>query len=606
MPYMRARVARDLKDFLHRYQEGALGMLALLDCAGKGGWRGDQSSDISVSEFPGIEGKDAVEVWCLVEKLRVLMREALGERNFSSLFIKYLDKYLEHSYDGLDDRLNYAGFQIFVWRYPIYDNIKYRKDVQSLEKLVKERWSWFVVYHFAAGELWKKISAPVRCYVLCRAADSLSFGERYSSLPRSASAPYEDLVGALVSLSKDTKARLDEAEEKEAAAKERQKIEEECAKKVRDISYIPPAILEARALDAAQIMAVRNACMEEIKHSPKEVYETAATIDESARFCVLLAKPENHIKVRSAQYVEKAVRSMTEIDMVNEAARVLSSVPPYTAYVRLEKKEGETGAWTGKVRMKKLASVSADALQKARRAIEGKVEEYTRPREKIWQEIEERRGRIRVPAPSRQTEAVKEAAPPQRSGSLPEEEPPPPRRAAATKKAQEKKVREDEAFRTQGEHTDAGGPVAEAEGNIKSARAEGPDKPVLAGRGVQRDPQSVIGENPSQTPHMRLVYRSDLTEPSKEWMEITTEKGKVFLRNGCCHIGVNPPGVIVRGPQIAMVDFRVHVDAASVGGRGEDEPSGAVFDTEAYGIVFRMEDKRDASFYCLNIWRWNC
>jgi hypothetical protein len=48
MPYMRARVARDLKDFLHRYQEGALVMLALLDCAGKGGWRGDQSSDISV------------------------------------------------------------------------------------------------------------------------------------------------------------------------------------------------------------------------------------------------------------------------------------------------------------------------------------------------------------------------------------------------------------------------------------------------------------------------------------------------------------------------------------------------------------------------------
>jgi hypothetical protein len=86
------------------------------------------------------------------------------------------------------------------------------------------------------------------------------------------------VVGALVSLSKDTKARLDEVEEKEAAAKERKRIEEECAKKVGQISYSPPGILEARVLDAAQRRAVRDACIEEIKQGPQVVYEVASTL----------------------------------------------------------------------------------------------------------------------------------------------------------------------------------------------------------------------------------------------------------------------------------------------------------------------------------------
>lgn len=46
MRYMRARVVRDIKQFLHRYQERALVMLALADCAGKGGCRFGQDQDI--------------------------------------------------------------------------------------------------------------------------------------------------------------------------------------------------------------------------------------------------------------------------------------------------------------------------------------------------------------------------------------------------------------------------------------------------------------------------------------------------------------------------------------------------------------------------------
>jgi hypothetical protein len=102
MEYMIPKVVRDIKEFLHRYQEGALVMLALLDCAGKGGWRGRQDGNISVSEFPGIDGKDPVDTWWLVERLRVLMHNALGDNGFSSVFAKYLDSYM---YSDLEHRL---------------------------------------------------------------------------------------------------------------------------------------------------------------------------------------------------------------------------------------------------------------------------------------------------------------------------------------------------------------------------------------------------------------------------------------------------------------------------------------------------------------------
>jgi hypothetical protein len=285
------------------------------------------------------------------------------------------------------------------------DDIRYRYDVQSLEKLVKERWNWFVRNHPAAGEWWKKLSAVVRCYVLCRAADRISFGERYSSLPRSTFAPYEELVGALVSLSKDTKARLDEAEEKEAAAKERKRIEEECAEKVGRISHSPPAVLEARALDAAQIRAVRDVCIKVIKDGPKDVHETAATIDEFARLCVLLAEPQNHIKVISTQYVEKPVRSRAEIDMVNEMSREFVNLPRYTGYARVVgEKDGKAIVWKGKVRTIELPSVAADAVYQASEAIEKYALPFSKPRKEIRKEIEKRqepwRRRVRVEAPS--------------------------------------------------------------------------------------------------------------------------------------------------------------------------------------------------------------
>jgi hypothetical protein len=245
--------------------------------------------------------------------------------------------------------------------------------------------------------------------------------------------------------------------------------------------------------------------------------------------------------------------------MVNEMARVLTGIPKYTAYAKIvQEKIGGPIVWKGRVQPAKLSSVSAGAPETARLAIEKRAIDYTRPRGEIREEIARRqekwRRRVSVEAPSERTgekklvDALKHGV-----ATLDEEEPPP--RMVLTK--------------------EGGG----------------------LGGGAQA---------PEDTEKVRLVYRSDFTAPSKEWMEITAETRKVFRRDGCCHIAVNPPGVIVRGPKIAMEDFRVCVDAASVAGRGEDVPEGADFEAEAYGIVFRMEDTKNPSFYCLNIYSRRC
>jgi hypothetical protein len=202
--------------------------------------------------------------------------------------------------------------------------------------------------------------------------------------------------------------------------------------------------------------------------------------------------------------------------------------------------------------------VSTGALEAARLAIEKRALDYTRPREEIREEIAKRqekwRKRVRVEAPSERIEEKKQADAQVQQVAAPDEEAPPPRMVFAK---------------------------------------EGGGEGRLAGA-------------PEGTEKVRLVYRSDFTAPSKEWPETTAETHKVFRRNGWCHIAVNPPCVITRYPQIAMVDFRVYVDAASVAGRGEDAPPGAEFESEGYGIFFRVEDSKNPSFYCLNIRRRRC
>lgn len=120
------------------------------------------------------------------------------------------------------------------------------------------------------------------------------------------------------------------------------------------------------------------------------------TVDLFVCFCDLLAQPENHIEVRTGQFVGKEYNTRLEADMVNEVSRLLTSLPKYTAYAKIVTESGgKAGVWKGKVRTLELTEVAADAAEKARAAIEANMFAYTRPREQIRAEIEQRQARWR-------------------------------------------------------------------------------------------------------------------------------------------------------------------------------------------------------------------
>jgi hypothetical protein len=372
-----------------------------------------------------------------VERLRGIMREALGERCFSRLFIKYLDNYYHSSYDSLDDKLYWAGFQTSIERYPVYDSIKRRDDVQSLETLVRERWDWFAAQHAKAAEWWRKCSAdpPIRYYLLCRAADLVSFGEMYQSLLQSAFAPYEEVVGALVSLSQDTTARHEAAEERQAAAQEMQRIEAECAERVAKISYSPPAALSPRVLSGSEIQQVKNACVEQLQQD-EMARSAAATIEDFVHFCEVLGNPENHIRIYTGQYVERQANTRTYADMSNEMSQVLVGLERYSAYAKvLHEDKGEQVVVSQKIKTppmppvrggeaaeRYLLRVRRDVWEETLRAglvkERGAIEEEIRHRQHSWQEMA-------LDAPPRQSAGKLEFVFPSEALPFDPDEPPP-------------------------------------------------------------------------------------------------------------------------------------------------------------------------------------
>lgn len=87
-----------------------------------------------------------------------------------------------------------------------------------------------------------------------------------------------------------------------------------------------------------------------------------------------------------------------------------------------------------------------------------------------------------------------------------------------------------------------------------------------------------------------LLYCSDFTVPAKDWNETTTERYKVYRRDGYLHIGVNPPLAILRCVPVSIGDFKFCVDAGFVTPRG------------VCGVVFRVKDyNENDTFYALSI-----
>lgn len=103
-------------------------------------------------------------------------------------------------------------------------------------------------------------------------------------------------------------------------------------------------------------------------------------LEEFGKFCEILGKPENHIKVRSWQFVTKQINIRTEQDMVNETARELSGLPKYTAHAKVLEDQGRK-IWKGRIRTIELGA------KKACKASALETVNYVETRAKIHEEI---------------------------------------------------------------------------------------------------------------------------------------------------------------------------------------------------------------------------
>jgi hypothetical protein len=227
-------------------------------------------------------------------------------------------------------------------------------------------------------------------------------------------------VGRIVSILKG----MAEQERKGRRRKEEEK------EKARFVSYVQKMVAEVdldlqetvkelgpQVLTRDELERVKQACRSEIDSSPAAV-KMREVVSSFVELCELLAKPENHIKVRAAA----TGPAPNEAEMVNEMARVLTQIPRYTAYAKVfEEKGGESIVWKGTIRREKLPNAPAGAFEEAMKVVVENASSYTRPRGEIEDEIRKRQADWRQVSHSRPQAQTQKAA---RPAGKPVEPPP--------------------------------------------------------------------------------------------------------------------------------------------------------------------------------------
>ena len=419
LEFLKDSIVRKLERFLQEYKEGAFVMLALLDAAHHG-WRGD----IGLPALPGIAGKHPIEVLRLIKKLNDIMRlnsnfevfliyfDRARRLNFFKKVIYRPDIYLNQSKDYKDDFLEelrgYGGFDLAAGELGMpYDT---RKGVRFLKTTLTDRWDWFSRNYPEAARQWVSTDEIERWYSLNRAWEIVFYSETIAYTDTS-------LVSALVHLLKDTEARLVEAKQREKdeklkkeEAEKRKEIERKCAEKMANISIAPLENLAPVVLSESEIKALREACLKELYQTNQrdwDVKTTLEVIDEFVKFCILLMKPENHVKVQSGQYVEKQVNTRQYHDMNDEMAWELMKLPRFTAYAKvIQEQQGEQVIRIRKIKTLKLEEprLQGRELEEMKKQINEntKILGYIKPRVQIEDEIRQRQEKWRSGALSDQ------------------------------------------------------------------------------------------------------------------------------------------------------------------------------------------------------------
>jgi hypothetical protein len=161
---------------------------------------------------------------------------------------------------------------------------------------------------------------------------------------------------------------------------------------------------------------LKNICLHEFSQCDQNTwnaYGTLQVIDDFVQFCRLLSKPENHVKTRSSQYIEKLVNSRTFIDMNHEMAHELIKLPRYTAYAKIiEERGGDQTVIAPKFRAQKPPSVPHGRNRDIRdRALELTHSFYCKERTQIEEELRHRQKNWRKRSATEGTPANKHSPP---------------------------------------------------------------------------------------------------------------------------------------------------------------------------------------------------
>jgi hypothetical protein len=301
--------------FFEKYEEGAVVALALVgtaefptrwvwDLGGKSGDTGYYPY-FNVLYLPDIENRKPWEVLSLLEELTAALSGIKCETDCAKFYESanganpYTRKKREMrgGYEIETDLDNLVGFGAHAG--DLTKLIEDRDELKEIKKAIDLN-VWREYLDIGKHKWWDKSSDLMKAYLIARACDIVHFGKEVADF----TFPQPDVNGAGDKEVTEFVAAL------VGMVKQKEKYHEWP-------KYLPqrvvPGTLDPRVLNGEEAQLVREACMKELQVSDEQIQKVAGTIDEFAKFCGLLGKPENHIKVRSGMARKRTPSSSSSL-----------------------------------------------------------------------------------------------------------------------------------------------------------------------------------------------------------------------------------------------------------------------------------------------------
>ena len=384
--------------FLEKNREGAFVALALIDSASRGGWWQGQG----MLKFPGIEGKEPLEILRVVKRLNDFMLanndiEKIA-MHFNKAKLKQQKTWVYNADMNACESKDLPKYIELIERFGLDVGQLNRPGIGLLEETLS---SLHLPNAPSFNVEWQKLDETTRLYLMARATHIVYHGDEGANVayPEPSFAAARILVDTLTELIKWRERRIIQTlEERGEAIRKREKeeqskkVKEESAKKAMVIYYPPAEVLPARVLNDNERKEILIACDKELAAQNTNV---KWIIDEIINVCELLRKPENILKVASGRFIEKGVPSLKYVEMTHQMEQELMRLSKYTAWAEIaQEKDGKQMVVRCKIQTRPLPDALPDADER-RAVIERNTQQFYVKRDELEEEIRSRQERWR-------------------------------------------------------------------------------------------------------------------------------------------------------------------------------------------------------------------